>query len=58
MNIETLIRLVDSLKSDVNVLSVKVKIKGEGIDGFKGEAVTESIRKIRNEIKFIEKFFE
>lgn len=58
MKNETLITLIKNLKSDLNILEYKVKFTGIEVNGFKGEAVENSIRKIRDEIKFIEKYFE
>ena len=58
MNNETLIRLIDSMISDLKVMKEKIKFTGIEVIGFKGEALENSIRKIRDEIKFIENYFE
>ena len=58
MNNETLIRIIDSMISDLKVMKEKVKASGIKVIGFKGEALENSIRKIRDEIKFIENYFE
>jgi hypothetical protein len=44
--------------SDLKVMKEKIKFTGIEVIGFKGEALENSIRKIRDEIKFIENYFE
>jgi hypothetical protein len=55
---ETLTRLIDSIVSDLSVLRKKIIISQDRVIGFREEALKNSIRKIRDEIKFIEKYFE